>query len=150
MAQATNPLNATYWIDEFPVNLRNGRAEQVIAPGSAIKSKTSVVGRPVTGDLDGDGIDDAVLLLVHDPGGSGTFFYLAAALNRQGRFAGTRAVLLGDRIEPLSIVLEDGVVTVRWKQHATGQPMSASPSAEMNRRLAVDKSEPAFLKQVDD
>jgi hypothetical protein len=43
------------------------------------------------------------LLITHDPGGSGTFYYVAAAINVNKRYQGTNAVLLGDRIAPMDI-----------------------------------------------
>ena len=37
-------------------------------------------GKPAYGDLNRDGRDDAVLFRMHDPGGSGTFYYVAAEI----------------------------------------------------------------------
>ena len=47
------------------------------APDSATKIRTLIAGDMVEGDIDGDGDKDAALILVHDPGGSGTFYYVA-------------------------------------------------------------------------
>jgi hypothetical protein len=63
-AQAFSPLNTTCLIDDIPVVLQNGRAEQDIMHGAAVKRKTSAIGVPVAGDLDRDGSTDAVLLLI--------------------------------------------------------------------------------------
>jgi hypothetical protein len=70
---AVKPRNATYTVDGRQVPLRNGRHEAEAAPGSAVKAVTAVFGEPAVGDLEGDGDEDAVLFLVHYPGGSGTF-----------------------------------------------------------------------------
>jgi len=66
---AIDPLNATYGVD--------GRREVQAAPGAMTKIATFVFGKPVFGDLDGDGDDDAALFLVQQPGDNGTFYYVA-------------------------------------------------------------------------
>ncbi|MEE4263993.1 MAG: hypothetical protein V2I56_14985, partial [Desulfobacteraceae bacterium] len=96
-------LKAVYTIEKRDIHLISGRAEVPVAPGSAINITTTVFGEPVYGDLNGDGRDDAALFLVYDPGGSGTFYYVATAITRDGIFQGTNAVLLGDRIAPRTI-----------------------------------------------
>ena len=45
-----------------------------------------------------DGDKDAPLLLTHDPSGSGTFYYVAATINVNGRYQATNTVLLDDLI----------------------------------------------------
>jgi len=102
---AIDPLNTTYLIEGRAVVLTDGRHEIPAAPGSAIKMQTAVFSRPVVGDLDGDGDEDAALPLTHNSGGSGTFYYAAAAINRNERYQGTNAILLGDRIAPMGIVI---------------------------------------------
>jgi heat shock protein HslJ len=53
----------------------------------------------VTGDLDGDGGDEAVVLLAESSGGSGSFGYLVV-VGRKGGVAMPRAIaLLGDRVQ---------------------------------------------------
>jgi hypothetical protein len=51
---------------------------------------------------------DTVVILVNQPGGSGTFYYLAALLNTTAGLTVTPAVLLGDRIKVNAVRL-DGV-----------------------------------------
>lgn len=65
---AADVLDATYTIERQAIRLVDGRSEIEILPGSATRIITSVFDRPIYGDLDGDGDDDAVLLLVHHPG----------------------------------------------------------------------------------
>ncbi|MBW1864721.1 MAG: hypothetical protein JRI64_03570 [Deltaproteobacteria bacterium] len=77
-ASATDPLNATYVVEGQIIRLIDGRSETEAVPGSATKVITSVFGKPVYGNIDGEGDVDAVLILTYDPGGSGTFYYVAA------------------------------------------------------------------------
>ena len=134
---ATGPMQASYRIERQEVRLINGQAEAEAAPGSATKIKTSVFGQPVFGDLNEDGNEDAALLLVHQPGGSGTFYYVVAALNVNGGFRGTNAVLLGDRIAPQTIEILDGVVIANYADRRPQESMAVPPSVGMSKYLVV-------------
>ena len=73
--------NATYPVEQAKnghAALLDGEYRQEIAPGSASEIIVRVVGFTF-GDLDGDGVQDAAILLTVDSGGSGTFYYLYAA-----------------------------------------------------------------------
>lgn len=132
---ASDPRNATYTVDGRPVPLRNGRCETEAAPGSAAKAVTTVFEEPAFGDLDGDGDEDAVLLLMDAPGGSGTFYYVAASIYESGRYRGTEAVLLGDRISPQRIVINHGVVEVDFADRRPDEPMADPPSVGKTKFL---------------
>lgn len=134
---ASGSLNATYRIEGQEVRLVDGRCERPAAPDSAIITRTTVLGRPVTGDLDAAGGEDAVLLLRYDPGGSGIFYYLAAAISVDSRYQGTKAVLLGDRIVPRDIKISNRVIVVRYTDRRPAEPMSAYPTIAKVAALAV-------------
>ena len=134
---ATDPLQASYRIERQEVRLTDGQAEAEAAPGSATKIKTSVFGQPVFGDLNEDGNEDAALFLMHQPGGSGTFYYVAVALNVNGGFRGTNAVLLGDRIDPQIIEIRDGVVIANYADRRPEESMSTQPSVGISKYLVV-------------
>ncbi|MCP4256771.1 MAG: hypothetical protein GY774_04490 [Planctomycetes bacterium] len=140
-ASAADPLQASYRIERQEVHLINGKAEAEAAPGSAIKVKTSVFGQAVFGDINGDGNKDAALFLVHQPGGSGTFYYVAAALNTNSGFRGTNAVLLGDRIAPQTIEIRDSIVIANYADRRPEESMSTPPSVGMSIRLVVKSGE---------
>ena len=125
---APDPLNAAYGIGGKVIMLRDGSSTLPAAPGSAMKIRTSVWGRPVVADLDSDGDEDAALILVFDPGGSGTFYRAAVAVNADGGFRGTNTVLLGDRIIPVDIRIRNGLIIIDYKDRPPGAPFSASPS----------------------
>jgi hypothetical protein len=130
-------LDATYLIEKQEIHLIGGRAEAPAAPGSAAKITTAVFGKPVYGDLDGDGRDDAALFLVQNPGGSGTFYYVAAAIAKKGIFQGTNAVLLGDRIGPRKIQIRDRVIVADYADRHPGQSMAAPPSIDKTMYLTL-------------
>ena len=133
-----SPRDATYLVEAEPVRLLNGRAVRPAAPGAATTIRTQVLGAPTYGDIDGDGDTDAVLFLVQDPGGSGTFYYVAAAYKIDGGYLGGTAVLIGDRITPQRLDVVRGVVVVDYLERAPGEPMAAEPTLARTRYLMLE------------
>ena len=134
---APDPANATYQIARDTVTLASGRAERDAAPGSASKIVTTLSDKRATGDVDGAGRPDAVAVLVHQPGGSGTFYYIAALLN--GASGPTPVVLLGDRVVVTAVRLDGRTVVVELLDHASGQPLAASPTVTVTKRFAIEQ-----------
>ena len=132
-------MNTTYRIDGQAVTLVNGVAEVEAAPGSASKVITKYFGNQAMGDLNGDGVPDQAFLLTQERGGSGTFFYIVAAVhNAAGRYSGSDAVLLGDRIAPHSTEIRGGNVVVKYAVRADGEPMATPPSVGRSLTLKLD------------
>ena len=131
-ASGANPSNAEYVIEGKAVALENGRSERPAAPGSAAKIITSVFGNPVYGDLDGDGDRDAAVILTQTSGGSGTFYYIAASINTNGKHRGTNALLLGDRITYQRMSISSGSIFLDYLTRAEGESMSAAPSVAVS------------------
>ncbi len=77
--------NAAYRIDGREIRLVDGRAETHVTPGAAATMRTALYGEPVWGDLNGDGQDDAAVLLVQEAGGSGHFYFGRATFGDDGR-----------------------------------------------------------------
>jgi uncharacterized membrane protein len=75
------------------------------------------------GDLDGDGSDDAAVVLVTDPGGSGTFFDLAVLSEKGGRPINVASRALGDRVDLRSLAIENGQIIVDMVTHGPTDPM---------------------------
>ncbi len=137
-----DPQNVTYIINGQPVTLVNGVAEQEAAPGSAEKIVTRYFGNAVEVDLNSDGKLDSGFLLTQATGGSGTFFYVAAAVqNPAGTYQGTNAIFLGDRIAPQSTNVDPSnpaQFIVNYADRATGEPMSAQPTQGVSKTFKVD------------
>ncbi|TSC71170.1 MAG: hypothetical protein G01um101449_98 [Parcubacteria group bacterium Gr01-1014_49] len=128
LVSAADPKNATYRIDGALVTLRDGYAEEDIAPGSASKKITRYFGNEAEGDIDGDGTTDSAFLLTQDSGGSGTFYYATVARKVENGFEGSNAILLGDRIAPQTTEIRDGILIVNYAERADGEAMSVAPS----------------------
>ncbi len=141
VSSTLDPLDATYIIDGAPVTLVDGRSSQAAAPGSAETITTQLFGAPVLGDVNGDGVNDAAVILVQTGAGSGTFYYAAVALatssSSGGSTVGTNAILLGDRIAPDTTQIANGIVTVNYADRKPTDPMSTSPSVGVSKYLVV-------------
>jgi len=135
--------DATYMINGQDVRLVDGKAEIELAPGSASKLVTQYFGNKLTTDLNGDGRTDEVFLLTQSSGGSGTFFYVVAALNTEHGYVGSDGYLLGDRIAPQTTGVSQnpaqvGVIVVNYADRAAGEPMTAQPSEGKSAYLKLD------------
>jgi hypothetical protein len=129
--------NAKYLIElasTGKAQLKDGLFEENAAPGSATKTRIQLGKIQAVGDVNGDGLEDAVVTLVVDPGGSGTFTYLALVLNQEGKPKPLAAVLLGDRILVKSLALHNGIVEATMLTRKPDEPMSAEPTVEVIRR----------------
>jgi len=133
-----DPSNATFKIERDTVALVNGRAEREATPGSATKVTTTLADQRVSGDVDGDGRPDTVVVLIYQPGGSGTFFYVAALLNAIGGVTTTPAVVLGDRIKVTGVKLDGRTIMVDVLDRTAAQPMTESPSIASTKRFVID------------
>jgi len=123
-----DPLNTSYVVDGSSVTLVNGKAETSVAPGSASKMVTTVFGPPLSTDLNNDGKKDAVVILTQNAGGSGTFYYVATAINTGAGASGTNALLLGDRIVPQNTEVNNNQIVVNYADRKADKPMSTVPS----------------------
>ena len=134
-----DPSNATFKIERDTVALVNGRAEREAAPGSATKVTTTLADPRASGDVDGDGRPDTVVVLIYQPGSSGTFSYVAVLLNAAGGVTTAPAVLLGDRIKITGVKLDGRTIVVDALDRTAGQPLSESPSVASTKRFVVDR-----------
>jgi hypothetical protein len=136
----SDPKNISYVVEGAVFNMKDGKAEIKYAPGSASKNILRVFGEPVYGDLDGDGDSDAALILQNQPGGSGIFYYAVLAINADGKYRATNALVLGDRIAPQTVEIRDGRAVFNYAVRKAGEPMSAQPSEGKSLWIHFDKN----------
>lgn len=131
LQDTTSYLDSTYTVEGVPVALVHGVAT----------STESVVTREFGGgalaDINGDSKNDAALILVQSPGGSGTFYYAAAALGNGTGYTGTNAILLGDRIAPQTMQIKDGRMIVNYAERKPSEPMTTQPSVGVSRYFKI-------------
>jgi heat shock protein HslJ len=107
--------NATYrGVLDHPVTLVDGRWEgEPFVEGGASRPTVGLgEGFLLTGDLTGDGRDEAVVLLWEASGGSGTRTHLAVVGRQDGGVANLGTSLVGDRIQVRTGFIVDGVITL--------------------------------------
>ncbi len=75
------------------------------------------------GDLNGDNIDDAAVFLAENSGGSGVFTYVAAVLNKNGEPVNVGTASLGDRINLISVEIENGIIAVDMVTQGPDDPL---------------------------
>lgn len=94
------------------VTLVDGRYEgRPYAPGGASRPQAVMAAQPTArGDLDGDGVDEAVVLIETSGGGSGTFTHVAVVGARQGQPRNLDTRLVGDRVQVRGLRVEGGRV----------------------------------------
>jgi heat shock protein HslJ len=131
--------NIAYSIAGETVRLVDGAAETAAAPGSAARIVTRYFGNEVRGDLNADGREDVAFLLTQEPGGSGTFFYAAAALDLPSGLVGSQGLLIGDRIAPQTTQLRpDGTIAVNYADRAPGESFATPPSVARTMLLKLN------------
>jgi len=134
-----DPRNSEYVLSGRPVRLVDGVSETEPVPGSAASVVTRYFGNEARHDLDGDGREDVVFLLTQETGGSGTFYYVVAAVRRDDRYRGSHGVLLGDRIAPQSTEIRpNGVIVVSYADRARGESFATAPSVGKSIWLKLD------------
>jgi heat shock protein HslJ len=117
--------NATYsgiGLDGQPITLTGGEYEsEPLAPDSDIRQRVVMVPYGVRyGDLNGDGAADAVVFLSENTGGTGDFIYIAAQLNQAGQPVDAGSVWIEDRIQIISVAIEDGQVMLEVTAEGPG------------------------------
>jgi heat shock protein HslJ len=105
-----------------PVTLENGRwTGEPIAVGAASRPVVELAGDfRLVGDLDGDGLEEAVVVLTYRPGGTGALSFLAVVTRENGTLRNVATTGLGDRVQIRLARIEDKrliVSAVRAGEH---------------------------------
>lgn len=106
---------ATYrGIYDKPVRLTKGRFEgEPFYPGGAsVPTVALVEGFLLSGDLDGDGAEEAAVLLWENSGGSGTRLYIAVVGRENGSPVNLSTALVGDRVQTRKGHIEDNRIVL--------------------------------------
>lgn len=128
--------NATYkseFVKAGQAQLKDGVYEEQAAPDSASKNTLMLTEHVAFGDVNGDPITDAAVVLAASGGGSGTFYTLAIVINRMGNPYHFHSASLGDRIKVEAVEIEDGVIAVRMLVHGEGDAMCCPTQPEVRR-----------------
>lgn len=101
--------NATYTVSEVanPVTLKDG-----LYTDPAVPLNVALTAVQANGDLNGDGAEDAVVILSTNLGGTADLVDLAVVLNEAGTAKPLATVFLGDSIHVESLVITDQQIVV--------------------------------------
>lgn len=133
--------NATYdGVLNGPVTLVDGRYEgEPFVPGAATRPVVTLVREVMaTGDLTRDGNDEAVVLLAHDPGGSGVFMHLAVVSDPDGSPRNIATFSLGDRVRVMALDIVDGKIVAELLEHRPDDPMCC-PTKTVHREWRLPR-----------
>lgn len=128
LAAAPSPeelSNATYSVtEEGPVTLTNGRWEgkPFVAGGASFPSLLMAKDFYLAGDLNGDGDEEAVVLLWSGSGGTGTFNYLIVADRENHKIRTLGIAEIGDRVQLRNGWIEDARIVLEVVQHSEDDP----------------------------
>lgn len=92
------------------------------------------------GDLNGDGSQDAAVILAVNTGGSGTFIHLVGVLDQQGKLVQAAELFIEDRASIKSISIADGKVTLDMTVHKADDPLCC-PSLETTKVYRLQGNE---------
>ena len=120
--QLANAAYTSEWTQDGTAPLTDGMYSEPAAPGSATETKVMLLPEYITyGQLNGQ--DVAAVVLVTDPGGSGTFYYLHVMVGQNGEPAEVAYIPLGDRVQISSIAIQNNQIMVDMVQAGPDDPM---------------------------
>ena len=126
--------NATYRVlDDRTVTLTNGGYESYPS-----HLHVTLLDSVAFGDLDGDSLDDAAVLLATNAGGSGVFVELGVVLRGADGPRHVASALLGDRVRPERIAVDGGEVVVALTGHSRDDPMCCPTQHRTERYRLAD------------
>ncbi len=91
-----------------------------------------------TGDLDGNGVKDAAVLLEDHSVGSGTFLFLAVVLDAATGPTPLTALMVGDRIQVKSLAVEDQQAVAELIAHGASDP-ACCPTWNVRKRYELQE-----------
>jgi heat shock protein HslJ len=130
--------NAEYlseWTASGTAVLTDGKYEESIVPGSATKIVVILSDRMAFGYAS-DGQPLAAIILITDPGGSGTFYYLSAVVQQNGKPVNVATTLLGDRVKINSLAVEGGEIVVDMVTQGPDDPFCC-PTQRVVQKYAL-------------
>ena len=123
--------------EHTPIRLEDGEGSIAYGEGATERVYAGIDNDTVAfGDLDGDGIADAAVVLFTSGGGSGTFKYLVAVLYRDGEPVQAARVYLGDRAPVRSLAISGGRIVAQTVTHRVRRRYMLSDAANHPRLRA--------------
>jgi hypothetical protein len=131
--------NGSYRIANEIIQLTDAEHRQVTTDDSSSERVVRLSDILEYGDLDGRDGKDAVVVLIDDAGGTGTFYHLAVLLRREGILENVATHLLGEGILIQSVAIDDMAhgITVHALVRAEGAAIADTPEVQVALRYVV-------------
>lgn len=136
------------WPSDGIAELKDGEYREQYLRDSATEMVINLAPDRLFGDLNGDGAEDAAVILIAAPGGSGTFYYLSALLNQQGRPRSVASRFLGDRVLIRRLAIDDRRIDVELDIAGPGDPMCC-PTDHKRQVHALEGEELKLIAEDD-
>jgi len=104
------------------VQLTNGSYQNGTDPISTDYARVDLISQMAFGDLNGDGIGDAAVLLAENYGGTGVFVSVVVMINQNGKSVQAGAQMIDDRPMINSISIKDGQIFLDATIHGPNDP----------------------------
>jgi hypothetical protein len=129
-------MNGAYEIPYVgPIQLINGAFEKRYGDGATMVSTVGYM-QAAFGDLNNDGIEDAVVIMSGNAGGPDTSVYMVAVTNKGKILRQAAHVLLGDRVQMTSLAIDGGRVVAKTLGFAANDP-TCCPSVQTTQTFTL-------------
>ncbi len=141
--------NAEYHIESTTddrFQLTDGEYRKKILPDSA-SERIVRLSHHVAGNLDNTDGEDAAVILIEEPGGSGTFYYLAVVVNRDGNPDNVATTFLGDRVKVKALDIEEEEIVVHMLTRGADKSMASEPTLEVTQKYRLEANKLVLVKE---
>ena len=125
------------WTKSGKLHFSNGEYREPVGPGSATELKVKLTDQRAFGKLDGK--EAGAVIVVTDPGGSGSFYDLALLVKKPQGWMNQEVVFLGDRIKIHSLAVVNDEITVDMSNHGPADAMCC-PTRHVVQRYALQEN----------
>ena len=122
------------WTRSGKIRFTAGEYREAAAPNSAAEIVVRLMDKKALGVL--HGLQTAAVVLVTDPGGSGTFYDLALLFRKPDGWVNVDAIMLGDRVKVHGVDIKKNEILVNMTVHGPGESMCC-PTVRVIKRFAV-------------
>ena len=128
-------------VEDTPIQFTDGEGQVAFGEGATERVHAGIVNDTVAfGDLDGDGITDAAVVVFISGGGSGTYVHLVAMLDRDGAPEQAAWAFLGDRVLVRDLAIANGGIVARTVTHRPSDGLCC-PSLEITRTFGLERDQ---------
>ncbi|MFA6252329.1 MAG: hypothetical protein WCX74_02935 [Candidatus Paceibacterota bacterium] len=105
-----NPLDGEYTIGGERFLLSNGKAEKDV---NSEKVNVDIVGKVISGDINGDSANDSVFLARYSSGSKASY-YIVSAIRKDNKYSPLNSVFIGDDITQTELSFAGNTIIERY------------------------------------